>query len=196
MSQLPDDSLVERVVEGEQQALLALYDRHASRVYAVALRILGDAMSAEEVTQDVFLKLWSRARSYLSSRGAFATWLLTIARNAALDRLRLERRRPAISDDAEPDEVWQDIPDESSNSEEARWRSLYFAVQALPQEQRQVIELAYYQGLSHSQIAEHLGWPVGTVKTRLRMGMEQLRQRWLDDDNNGEKSKAHLPDVL
>ena len=196
MSQLPDDSLVERVVEGEQQALLALYDRHASRVYAVALRILGDAMSAEEVTQDVFLKLWSRARSYLSSRGAFATWLLTIARNAALDRLRLERRRPAISDDAEPDEVWQDIPDESSSSEEARWRSLYFAVQALPPEQRQVIELAYYQGLSHSQIAEHLGWPVGTVKTRLRMGMEQLRLRWLADENGEGKSNAHLPDVL
>jgi len=196
MSQLPDDSLVERVVKGEQQALLALYDRHASRVYAVALRILGDAMSAEEVTQDVFLKLWSRARSYLSSRGAFATWLLTIARNAALDRLRLERRRPAISDDAEPDEVWQDIPDESSSSEEARWRSLYFAVQALPPEQRQVIELAYYQGLSHSQIAEHLGWPVGTVKTRLRLGMEQLRQRWLADENGEGKSNAHLPDVL
>jgi RNA polymerase sigma-70 factor, ECF subfamily len=195
MSQLPDDSLVERVVKGEQQALLALYDRHASHVYAVALRILGDAMSAEEVTQDVFLKLWSRARSYLTSRGAFATWLLTIARNAALDRLRLERRRPVISDDAEPDEVWQDIPDESSNSEEARWRSLYFAVQALPPEQRQVIELAYYQGLSHSQIAEHLGWPVGTVKTRLRMGMEQLRLRWLADEDEGATSNARLPDV-
>jgi RNA polymerase sigma-70 factor (ECF subfamily) len=195
MSQLPDDSLIERVANGEQQALLVLYDRHSSRVYAVALRILGDAMSAEEITQDVFLKLWSRAKSYLSSRGAFATWLLTIARNAALDRLRLERRRPAISDDVEPDQVWQDIPDGDSNWEEARWRSLHFAVQALPQEQRQVIELAYYQGLSHSQIARHLGWPVGTVKTRLRLGMEQLRQNWLADEREGEKSKVHPSDV-
>ncbi len=97
MSELPDDSLVERVGNGEQQALLHLYDRYASRVYALALRILGDSMSAEEITQDVFLKLWSRARSYLAERGPLAPWLLTIARNTALDRLRLERRRPAIT---------------------------------------------------------------------------------------------------
>ena len=195
MSEFPDDSLVERVGNGEQQALLHLYDRYASRVYALALRILGDSMSAEEITQDVFLKLWSRARSYLAERGPLAPWLLTIARNTALDRLRLERRRPAISDDAEPDETWKEIPDQQSTSEEARWRSLHFAVQALPREQRQVIELAYYQGLSHSQIAEHLGWPVGTVKTRLRMGMEQLRQYWLADENGSEKSKTGSLDV-
>ena len=187
MSEFPDDNLVERVGNGEQQALLHLYDRYASRVYALALRILGDSMSAEEITQDVFLKLWSRARSYLAERGPLAPWLLTIARNTALDRLRLERRRPAIADDAEPDETWKEIPDQQSTSEEARWRSLHFAVQALPREQRQVIELAYYQGLSHSQIAEHLGWPVGTVKTRLRMGMEQLRQHWLADENGNGK---------
>ncbi len=188
MSELPDDSLVERVCNGEQQALLHLYDRYAGRVYALALRILGDPMSAEEVTQDVFLKLWSRARSYLAERGPLAPWLLTIARNAALDRLRLEHRRPAIADDAEPDETWKDIVDEGSASEEARWRSLYFAVRALPREQRQVIELAYYQGLSHSQIAEQLGWPVGTVKTRLRLGMERLRQHWFSDDGRREES--------
>ena len=182
MSELADDRLVERVGNGEQQALLHLYDRYASRVYTLVLRILGDSMSAEEITQDVFLKLWSRARSYLAERGPLAPWLLTIARNTALDRLRLERRRPAIADDAEPDETWKEIPDQRSTSEEARWRSLHFAVQALPREQRQVIELAYYQGLSHSQIAEHLGWPLGTVKTRLRLGMEQLRQQWLADE--------------
>jgi len=177
---VPDDQLVERVVNGEQQALLTLYDRHASRVYALALRVLGDPMSAEEITQDVFVKLWSRAGSYLASRGSFSTWLLSITRHAAIDRLRLDRRRPALSDDQDPEENWAELPDERSVSDEARWRSLYFAVRALPLEQRQVIELAYYHGMSHSQIAEHLGWPVGTVKTRLRMGMEQLRQQWLE----------------
>jgi len=188
VSELPDDSLVERVGNGEQQALLHLYDRYASRIYTLALRILGDSMSAEEITQDVFVKLWSRAGSYLAERGPLAPWLLTIARNTALDRLRLERRRPAISDDAEPDETWKEIVDEGSTSEEARWRSLHFAVQTLPREQRQVIELAYYQGLSHSQIAEHLGWPVGTVKTRLRLGMQKLREAWLAENPIGPET--------
>ena len=187
MSTLPDDQLAEQVARGEQQALLHLYDRHAGRVYALALRMLGDPMSAEEITQDVFFKLWSRARSYLASRGSFSTWLLSIARHAAIDRLRLDRRRPSL-DDQDLDEAWAELPDADSNTEEARWRALYFAVRALPREQRQVIELAYYKGLSHSQIAEVLGWPVGTVKTRLRMGMEQLRRQWLHGENPDEKS--------
>lgn len=187
MASLPDDELAYQVANGEQQALLHLYDRHASRVYALALRVLGDPMSAEEITQDVFVKLWSRAGSYLSSRGAFATWLLSIARHAAIDRLRQERRRPALADDNDPDDTWAELPDVRSTSEEARWKSLYFAVRSLPREQRQAIELAYYHGLSHSQIAERLGWPVGTVKTRLRMGMGQLRQQWLDGEKSDEE---------
>lgn len=186
MANLPDDELAYQVANGEQQALLHLYDRHARRVYAIALRVLGDPLTAEEITQDVFFKLWSHAGSFLSSRGAFATWLLSIARHAAIDRLRLEHRRPALSDDEDMDDRWAELPNEATTSEESRWRDLYFAVRALPPEQRQVIQLAYYHGMSHSQIAEHLGWPIGTVKTRLRMAMEQLRQEWLD----GEKSSA------
>jgi len=188
VSTLPDDQLAQQVASGEQQALLHLYDRHAGRVYALALRMLGDPMSAEEITQDVFFKLWSRAHSYLASRGSFSTWLLSITRHAAIDRLRLDRRRPSLDQEQDPDETWAELPDEESTSEEARWRALYFAVRALPREQRQVIELAYYQGLSHSQIAEVLGWPVGTVKTRLRVGMEQLRRQWLPGTSPGEKS--------
>ncbi len=195
MSELPDDRLVEQVADGEQRALLDLYDRYASRVYALAIRVLGDSMAAEEVTQDVFVKLWARARSYLTSRGSFATWLLAIARNTAIDRLRMERRRPTF-DDADPEESWQDLPDVDSTSDEARWRSLYFAVQDLPPEHRQVIELAYYQGLSHSEIAQALGWPIGTVKTRLRLGMQQLRQQWLGNKITDEKSKIGTSNVL
>jgi RNA polymerase sigma-70 factor (ECF subfamily) len=135
-------------------------------------------MLAEEATQDTFLKLWSRARLYLSERGSLLLWLLTIARRTALDRLRMESRRPSLSDSKDPEDLWQIIPDLKTMPEESRWRSLHFAVQSLQPEHRQVIELAYYQGLSQSEIAEVLGWPLGTVKTRVRAAMEHLRAKW------------------
>lgn len=176
---IPDDlELVNRVVNGEERAFLMLYDRHVSRVYALTLRILSNPMLAEEATQDTFLKLWSRARLYLNERGSLLLWLLTIARRTALDRLRLEARRPMLSDSNDPEESWDLIPDLSSLPDESRWRSLYFAVQSLQPDHRQVIELAYYQGMSQSEIAEVLGWPLGTVKTRLRAAMEHLREKW------------------
>lgn len=178
MAHTDDDALVFQVAKGDERAFLELYDRHAGHVYALTLRILRDSMLAEEATQDTFLKLWSRARLFLAERGTLLAWLLTIARRTALDRLRLEARRPALSDNDDPDELWQVLPDRESDSQEARWRSMYFAVQALPREQRQVLELAYYQGLSQSEIAEILGWPLGTVKTRLRTAMEHLRREW------------------
>ena len=177
-----DSELIQRLRGGDQQAFLALYDRHAARVQALALHILGDPMLAEEATQDTFMKLWSRARLYLSERGSFAVWLLTIARRTALDRLRLEGRRPLLSDSRDPDDVWPKIRDESQNPDEARWKSLYFAVRSLPDEQQVVIELAYYQGLSQSEIAAELGWPLGTVKTRLRAAVQALRREWSRGD--------------
>lgn len=177
-----DTGLVERVRRGDQQAFLALYDRHAARVHALTLHILGDPMLAEEATQDTFMKLWSRARLYLSERGSFTVWLLTIARRTALDRLRLEGRRPLLSDSRDPDDVWPKIRDESQDPDEARWKSLYFAVHSLPEQQQVVIELAYYQGLSQSEIAAELGWPLGTVKTRLRAAMLALRREWSRGD--------------
>ncbi len=145
------------------------------------LRILNDSMMAEEATQDAFLKLWSRARLFLNERGSLLFWLLTIARRTALDRLRLEGRRPMLSDSNDPDDLWQVIPDLDSLPEEARWRSLHFAVQSLDPDHRQVIELAYYQGLSQSEIAEVLGWPLGTVKTRMRAAMDHLRKKWNEE---------------
>jgi RNA polymerase sigma-70 factor (ECF subfamily) len=173
-----DIDLVARVAQGEEPAFLALYDRYSSRVYALTVRILQDPMLAEEATQDTFMKLWSRARLYMTERGSLVLWLLTIARRTALDRLRLEGRRPLLSDASDPEDAWQTIPDQNSLPEEARWRSMWFAVQALDPDHRQVIELAYYQGLSQSEIAEVLGWPLGTVKTRLRAAMEHLRRSW------------------
>src|SRR5512147_2727718 len=135
--------LVTRVASGEEAAFLTLYDRYVGRVYALVLRVLNNPMLAEEATQDTFLKLWSRARLYFNERGPLLLWLLTIARRTALDRLRLEARRPALSDSNDPEEAWELIPDLDTTPEEARWRSLSFAVQSLQPEHQQVIELAY-----------------------------------------------------
>jgi RNA polymerase sigma-70 factor, ECF subfamily len=173
-----DGRLIAKVAQGNERAFLIIYDRYVSRVHGLTLRILGDPMLAEEATQDAFLKLWSHAHQYQADRGPFLPWLLTIAHHVALDRVRLETRRPALSDSNDPEDVWQTIPALETTGEEARWRSLYFAVQSLPSDHRKVIELAYYQGLSQSEIAEVLGWPLGTVKTRVRAAMEKLREAW------------------
>lgn len=178
MPEIDDVQLVKLVAQGDEHAFLKIYDCYVGRVHGLTLRILGDSMLAEEATQDTFLKLWSRAHTYMAERGSLLLWLLTIARRTALDRLRLEGRRPTLSDPEDPTEAWQAIPDSDSLSEESHWRSLSFAVQALSPDHRQLIELAYYQGLSQSEIAEVLGWPLGTVKTRLRAAMERLRQAW------------------
>jgi RNA polymerase sigma-70 factor, ECF subfamily len=178
----PDDhQLVLRVAKGDEPAFLSLYDRYSSRVYALTLRMLGDVMLAEEATQDTFLKLWSRARQFNPRKGSLVPWLLTIAHRTALDRLRLENRRPPASNSEEPDRTWSTLPDDTTLSGEARWRSLYFAVQSLPEEQRQVIDLAFYKGMSQSEISEVLGWPLGTVKSRVRAAMQALRMHWFQD---------------
>jgi RNA polymerase sigma-70 factor (ECF subfamily) len=178
MTGIDDNKLIARVALGDENAFLAIYDHYASRVHGLTLRILGNDMLAEEATQDTFLKLWSRARQYLAEQGPLLPWLLTIARHVALDRLRLETRRPTLSDSNDPDNAWQTIPDLETLSDESRWRSMYFAVQTLHPDQRKVIELAYYQGMSQSEIADVLGWPLGTVKTRLRAAIEKLRETW------------------
>ena len=172
------NDLIQRLAHGDQRAFLELYDCYAARVNALTLRILSDPMLAEEATQDTFIKLWGHAGVYVSGRGSFIAWLLTIARRTALDRLRLEARRPQLSDANDPEDLWPLLRDEGQDAEEARWKSLYFAVHSLPHNQQQVIELAYYQGLSQSEIAAELGWPLGTVKTRLRAAMQALRHEW------------------
>lgn len=183
---LPDNEgdLVQLVAQGNREAFIVLYDRYGSRIYALAFRMLGETMAAEEVTQDTFLKLWTRAGSYSPKKGALAAWLLTIARRTALDRIRLEERRPEFGNPADPEDTWRLLPDSGSETQETRWRGLYFAVNDLPNEQQQVIELAYYHGMSQSQIAEYLSIPLGTVKTRLRLGMEKLRKVWLYEKSN------------
>ena len=180
----PDDhKLIKQVVRRDQRAFLALYERYSSRVYTLILHMIDDRMLAEEVLQETFLRMWNRAEQYNHERGSVFFWLLGIARHTALERLRFESHRPVLSDGNEPTPILENIPEPESTSEEARWRSLYLALQSLPEEQKNVIELAYFQGMSQGEIAEMLSLPLGTVKSRLRSGMMRLRREWLEAEN-------------
>jgi len=184
IEQFEDANLMKKVAGGDRRAFLSLYDKYAPKVYGLALRVLGDRMTAEEITQDAFVRMWTRAATFDPKRGRLSSWLLTITRRLALDRIRFESRRPMASDYSNPGTAPENVPDPASETEEARWATLKFALNTLPEEQRLVIELAFYYGMSHSQIAEYQATPLGTVKTRLRLGMKKLRHEW----DQGEKS--------
>jgi RNA polymerase sigma-70 factor (ECF subfamily) len=179
------------VARGDREAFLTLYDRTSPKVYGLALKMTRDPLAAQEVVQEAYLKLWTRAETFHPDRGSLLNWLLTITRNAALDQLRRATRRPNLAEPPDPEDGWEpQLGDAASQTDEARWGSLYFAVQDLPREQRQVITCAYYHGMSHSQIADYLGVPLGTVKTRLRLGMEKLRQAWLEASESSQRGQS------
>ena len=179
--QAEDLSLVARASAGDGAALAALYDAHARAVYSLALRILADEADAEDTVQEVFAQAWRQASRYDARRGAVAAWLLTMTRTRAIDRLRARRARPDAAahpavDDAtgllaaplvDPGDVL------AAARDAARVRS---ALNRLPFVQRLAIELAYFEGLSQSQIAERLEEPLGTIKTRIRQGLLKLRE--------------------
>lgn len=162
-----------RIAGRDAAALAELYDLHGRRVYSLALLIVGEAGAAQEVTQDAFLRLWERPGMYRFERGSFASYLLAITRNLAIDRLRRERRasRGASSID---DDAFPELPDHAQ-ADELRWRDVQQAMSNLPADQRAVITLAFYHGLSQSDIAAHLSVPLGTIKTRMRLAMDKLR---------------------
>jgi RNA polymerase sigma-70 factor, ECF subfamily len=169
--------LAAAVASGDEGALAALYDAHAAAVYSLALRITRDPSDAEDVTQDVFVQAWRSASRFDAARGNLAAWLLMMTRARALDRLRRERRRPA---DATEPSAFDRIPSAApgvdllaATSEEAERARI--AMAALPAEQREAVELAYFEGLTHSEIAARTSQPLGTVKTRIRSAMQQLR---------------------
>jgi RNA polymerase sigma-70 factor, ECF subfamily len=170
-------ALVERLAAGDQAALAALYDATSAFVYSLSLRIIGDPAVAEEVTLDVYMQAYSHAPGYDPRRGTPSAWLMTLARSRAIDRLRLEAPRARRQDPLEaaiPLAAPGDGPEESSSAAE-RGRLTRKALAALAPEQRQVIEIAYFSGLSHAEIAARLGEPLGTVKTRIRTGLVRLR---------------------
>lgn len=175
----PDATLVERLLQRNVSAFEELYDRHSRVVYSVVLRILQQASSAEEVVQDVFLQLWRNAERYDAGRGPFLPWLLTLARNRALDTLRLkserQRRREEQTDELPP--VAVRAPEfESKLDEKRRAERVRSLIGALHPQQKRAIELAYFEGLSHSEIAATLEEPLGTVKSWIRNGLLRLRE--------------------
>ena len=176
---LDDQSLIHLIIQARAEALSELYDRYSRLVFSLALNAVGDPATAEEITQDVFLRVWQRARQYRADRGQVSTWLTGITRHRAIDYLRRRGSRPeqhsvAWAELAPSDEPVLSGPAEAASLsfEKARVRN---AVAQLPPEQRQVLALAYFQGLTQSQIAQVLDLPLGTVKTRIRLGMKKLR---------------------
>lgn len=174
-----DRSLVERMARGDESAAAVLFDRYAKTLYGVALQILGDTAEAEEVVLDAFMQVWRDALRYDPSRGSLVAWLIMIGRSRALDGVRARARREraierfgsgmplaALGGTHDPSQATED---------EERRRRVTAALSALPAEQREPIELAFFEGLSHSEIAARLQTPLGTVKTRVRSGMQKLR---------------------
>jgi RNA polymerase sigma-70 factor, ECF subfamily len=187
-SELEDSALLQRVAAGDSDALVALHKRYVNLVYSMAWRVLQDVGLAEEVTQDVFMKLWRQGQRYDPARGRFSAWLLSVTRFAAIDRLRQEGRRPSAVELTDGSSDEQTALERLLTTDHAAWergQHLRLLLGQLPAEQRQVIELAYYGGLTHSELAEQLGLPLGTVKGRLRLGLERLRGLWSDDPAKG-----------
>jgi RNA polymerase sigma-70 factor (ECF subfamily) len=168
---------VERVASGDADALARLYDGTASLVYGLALRVLRDAGGAEEITADVYMQVWREAARYDAVRGSAVRWLLTLTRSRAIDRLRAgasQRARHAPLDEAAAVHDTAPGPEHAATEGERR-RLVRAALARLSAEQREAIELAYFRGMSHSEIAAHLGAPLGTVKTRIRLSVDHLR---------------------
>jgi RNA polymerase sigma-70 factor (ECF subfamily) len=180
-----DAELVARLALGEEQALGELYDRHGAVAYGLARAIVRDAADAEEVVADCFAQLWRTAATFDPARGSVAAWVTTIIRTRALDLIRAQRRRARVLDEAamltEEESGGaagtpspSDTPDRDVERAEAR-ELVRRSLAELPAPQRRVLELAYFGGMSQSEIAEFLSEPLGTVKTRMRAGLEKLR---------------------
>jgi RNA polymerase sigma-70 factor (ECF subfamily) len=177
---LDDEELMARLSFRDLGAFRVLYKRYSSLVYSASLRVLRDATLAEDMVQEIFLRIWRRPESYVSQRGKFATWLTSVTRNRAVDEIRSRNRRYR-HETASPEEQQWDVPgderdDPALTAELSDQRRLILAAMSgLPPEQRKVIELAYFGGLTQQEIAERLQQPLGTVKTRIRLGMQKLR---------------------
>jgi len=167
-----DGALLSAVRSGDEGAMAALYDRYSSVVYSVALRVLSDTAAAEDVLQEVFMQLWRNPARFDASRGALAPWLAVITRNRAIDILR--KRHPESDID---DVVVSVVPDMAGGAERSRaMEKVRGVLAAMPTAQRSVLEMAYFEGLTHTEIAAKSGEPLGTVKTRIRAGLMTLRK--------------------
>lgn len=175
-----DQDLVFRIVLRDERALAALYDRHSRLVYSIALRILRLPADAEDVLQDTFVRVWSRASTYEASLGSPITWLARIARNSAIDRLRAKKVRHLVDaartdTDAEPAEPTTDVTPEAVFADASTSVVVRGALSTLPAPQRTLIEAAFFDGYTHQELSARYGMPLGTVKARIRTGLLALR---------------------
>ena len=177
LRQLGDEDLMQLVAGGDARAFEVIYERHATVVFSLAYRICGVRAAAEEVAQEAFLAIWRSGARYDRTRGSVRTWLLGVVHNRAIDSLRRstvhDRLRAADETAAERVEAPERTEVEVARRDEAR--SMRAVLGALPSEQRRVVELAYFGGFTHEQIAEMLGAPLGTVKGRMRLALEKMR---------------------
>ena len=181
-----DIELMRQIAERDQQALMTLYQEYGKAVYSLAYRILGNSTYAEEVTQDTFLKVWNQTTRWDSEKGKLKNWLLTIAQFTAIDRLRKEGRQPTVH----PESIEETDESLLTSRNDARWQDgtiLRLLVMQLPAQQASLIELAFFEGMTHGEIAESLHIPLGTVKTRLRAGLQKLRELWLESADQTSK---------
>jgi RNA polymerase sigma-70 factor, ECF subfamily len=167
-----DLALLPAIQSGSQDAMTAFFDRYSKMVYSVALRILNDPGEAEDVMQEIFIQVWQNPRRFDAGRGSLAGWLVVVARNRAIDRLRRRKRTDPVELFALPSSI---------NLEKASERAFLLekiqkAMAELPAEQRRAVELAFFEGLCHSEIAEKTGDPLGTVKTRIRLALIAIRK--------------------
>ena len=174
----PEAGWLRQVAQGDCAAFAALYDRYSKPLYSFALGVLGDPKEAEDVLQDVFLQLWEKAASFDEAAGKPFSWAVTMTRNKSIDRLRAKQRRSRLFAEATESEVIEETAGESSAAAPFRGdqaAQIRVAVNTLPAEQRRAIEMAFFGGLTHHEIAEALQEPLGTIKARIRRGMLRLR---------------------
>lgn len=175
------EQLMARVVTGDAAALETLYDQYAPAVMGLALKMLGDRAAAEEIVQETFWRVWRNANSYRSQQGNFTTWLFGITRNLAIDSWRRRKVRPQPIFDHEEEQQLEQNPDPRPDVTEATWANMKHsqvrqALNGLPSNQREVVEMAFFGGMTRQEIAEKIGVPLGTVHTRARLGLQKLRE--------------------
>jgi RNA polymerase sigma-70 factor (ECF subfamily) len=178
-----DAELIGRAAGGEARALEVLYDRYSGVVFSFALRIVSERQLAEEILQEAFFRAWQQGGSFSAGRGSFITWLLSITHNLAIDEIRRRRRRPQKADSEEPEQILDSVADTGAGAdvESEVWLgalrdTIGHALAELPPAQREALEMAYFRGLTQREIAEALGEPLGTIKTRMRLGLQKLRE--------------------
>jgi len=192
-SDTPDETLVSRVARGDSAALEVLYDRFASRVLGISMKIVGDQVLAEDILQETFWRVWQNAGTYQSQLGPFTSWLFRIARNLSIDAYRRRNVRPQVfmgARETGSDPILEETPDPDTDvAEQAQSilmnRQVRKALASLPGVQRQVIELAYFHGMTRQEIAEATGEALGTIHTRARLALQKLRGELERDEFEG-----------